>query len=482
MTPNDVLIPLGWTLLISVGSVTIALLGGVPLGYWLSALGIRVRSLIAPVLALPFFLPTIIIGVIVVPFLNRDESSALILTATLILIQGLINVGFVALTASSTLAGIPAAHRESATLEGATRGQIAKLIELPQLRGALASVSLLIALYSATNYSLAQLLGRGYVSTLEIEIAKFAFRELDFAAALLLGLVHMLLTSSLFVISSRLGGDALGLNLFGGDTRRMPDRQLVRPPLLLATGGWIFAALLAALLTTPLIRSLSTSTGFGLDNYMNLATRGERKILDVTVLDASLNSARNLALTLLIALPIAWLLSRVRGSRRVFARTLGVWPAAISPVVLGLAVLVLASQLGLRATEAWPLLPLTQALVALPLLTLLFSSAYAAMDRDLLDAASVDGASALQRWWFVEIPLLRAPLSTGVLFASLAGLGEFAAASFLTLGSQTTLPLAIYQLAARPGQENLGMAMAATTIFIGFGLLVLLVQRKLSRN
>ncbi|MEY3029278.1 MAG: hypothetical protein RL198_675, partial [Actinomycetota bacterium] len=108
--------------------------------------------------------------------------------------------------------------------------------------------------------------------------------------------------------------------------------------------------------------------------------------------------------------------------------------------------------------------------------------AYAAMDRDLLDAASVDGASALQRWWFVEIPLLRAPLSTGVLFASLAGLGEFAAESFLTLGSQTTLPIAIYQLAARPGQENLGMAMAATTIFIGFGLLVLLVQRKLSRN
>ena len=480
MTPGEILIPLSWTLLISLGSVALALLAGVPLGYWLSGLSDKLRNLVAPVLALPFFLPTIVVGVIAVPFLNRDETSSLVLTATLILIQGLINVGFIALTTNSNLLGIPAAHREAAVLEGASRRQIAFRVELPQVRGALASVSLLVALYSATNYSLAQLLGRGYVSNLEIEIAKFAFRELDFTSALVLGFVHLLLTAFLFLAASRFGRASLGLNLFGEASHQTRTLREVSPAF--AFLGWVFTAFVIALLATPLFRSLVTGSGVGFENYMNLATRGERQVLDVTLLEATLNSGRNLLLTLLISLPIALLISRMRGHRKNLITSIGVWPAAVSPVVLGLAVLVLTSQFGLRATEAWPLLPLTQSLVVLPILTLLFSAAYEALDSDLLDAAAVDGASGLQKWWFIELPSLRAPISSGLLFASLASLGEFAAANFLTLGSQTTLPLAIYQLAARPGQENIGMAMAATTLFIVFGLMILLVQRRLART
>lgn len=479
---NSLATPLGWTLLLSLGSTILALILGIPLGFWVGSLSGRIRNLVAPILALPFFLPSLLVGVIAVPFLNRDETSTVSLALTLIGIQGFINVGFVALIVQSNLSGIPAAHRDSALLEGATSTQIALRVEIPQLRGALAAVAVLIALYSATNYSLARLIGRGYVSTLEIEIAKFAFQDLNYGAAMAVSGLHLVLTVSMFIVAGQLGGHKLGLGLFGeGSTS---DRAERRPPvgIFLALCGALFTILVAYGLLSPVGRSLQTGRGIGLQHYLNLGSRGERDILDVTLSQAAINSLRNLVFTMLIALPLAMLLARMRGRWSKFARALGIWPAAISPVVLGLATLIGTSQLGIRATEAWMVLPLVQALVVLPLLTLLFAAAYESMDADLIDAAAMDGAGPRETWWFIELPSLRAPLASGTLFASLAALGEFSAASFLTVGSQTTLPVAMYQLAARPGYENLGMSMAAATLFIGFALVVLLLQRRIVRS
>jgi len=479
---QSILVSLSWTLLISLGSTAFALVLGLPMGYWIRSLPVNIRKLVAPILALPFFLPSLLIGVIAVPFLNRDETSALNLSLTLIAIQGFINVGFVALTVHSTLAGFAAGQREAAVLEGASNLQIALRIEVPQLRGPLAAIGTLVALYSATNYSLATLIGRGYVSTLEIEIAKFAFQEINYSAALVVGLVHLVLTAALFLVAARFGGNSLGLSMFGeAETQSRVPRPRLKGSLLQLAGA-IFTALVILGLLSPVVRSVLNSDGLTVENFANLSSRGERDILDVTLTQASLNSLRNLLLTMVIALPTAWLLARIRGRSRRVARAIGIWPAAISPVVLGLAVLVFASQLGMRATETWLLLPATQALVILPLLTLVFGAAYDAMDADLLDAASVDGAGRFQSWLLVELPSLRAPISSGILFASLAALGEFSAASFLTVGSQTTLPVAIYQLAARPGPDNIGMAMAAASVFIGFALVVLLVQRRIAQS
>ncbi|MEL0317200.1 MAG: iron ABC transporter permease, partial [Aquiluna sp.] len=59
-----------------------------------------------------------------------------------------------------------------------------------------------------------------------------------------------------------------------------------------------------------------------------------------------------------------------------------------------------------------------------------------------------------------------------VAFVSLASLGEFGAASFLAYGSEATLPLVMYRLISRPGEENLAMAMTAALLFIALALFV----------
>jgi thiamine transport system permease protein len=97
----------------------------------------------------------------------------------------------------------------------------------------------------------------------------------------------------------------------------------------------------------------------------------------------------------------------------------------------------------------------------------------------MLEAAQLDGANKLQSFASVEAPVLARPLAAAISFMSLASLGEFGAASFLAYGSQATLPLAMFRLAGRPGEENLGMAMSAALLLI---LLAFVVVYFISRE
>ena len=94
------------------------------------------------------------------------------------------------------------------------------------------------------------------------------------------------------------------------------------------------------------------------------------------------------------------------------------------------------------------------------------------MSGELIEAAKLDGANGIQLFGLVELPTLRKPLLAAAAIVSLGSLGEFGAASFLAYGSDATLPLVMFRLMSRPGAENLGMAMAAASVFILLALVV----------
>jgi thiamine transport system permease protein len=141
-------------------------------------------------------------------------------------------------------------------------------------------------------------------------------------------------------------------------------------------------------------------------------------------------------------------------------------PLGVSPVVFGLLFLVLSGYLTPSISSSWILVPIIQVWFVVPLCYQVLQPARVGMDQEILDAAAVDGAGKLQRLWAIELPILRRPISITAAFGSLISLGEFGAASFLAYGSNETLPLVMFRLASRPGAENLGMAMAAATLFI----------------
>jgi thiamine transport system permease protein len=63
-------------------------------------------------------------------------------------------------------------------------------------------------------------------------------------------------------------------------------------------------------------------------------------------------------------------------------------------------------------------------------------------------------------------------LRTATVYAALVSLGEFGAASLLSFGDQATLPVVLYQLISRPGEQNYAMAMAACALLIVFVFVV----------
>ena len=446
------------TALIALFSSVVATILGYPIGNWLAGTGRRTRQLVSSFLLVPFLLPPFLIGITLLPLQPNTFNS---ITGILWIIGAhvLMNAGFMARVVSANQ--IPADQLEAASLDGASGLRKRFAIELPQQLAGMLSAGLLVALYSATSYGLVLTLGAGKVDTLETEIATAALRDLDLNFALTLALLQTALTLCFFYLARSIGAEPAPL--FGEQETASNGSRL---------GGLLAALLLAAIVIVfagVFVRAITYGPGL-VENFANLAGRGGREILNISVAEAALNSLRNLIVAALIALPIAWFAA---GRKR--TSYLVLLPIGISPVVFGLVFLVLSGYLPSALSGTWLLVPVVQSLFLIPLSYQVLRPARQSVSMEIIDAAQLDGAFGWRMFSEVEGPLIRKPLSVAAAFVALGSLGEFGAASFLAYGSQATLPLVMFRLISRPGAENLGMAMAAASLFIAVALVVVWV-------
>jgi thiamine transport system permease protein len=141
-------------------------------------------------------------------------------------------------------------------------------------------------------------------------------------------------------------------------------------------------------------------------------------------------------------------------------------PLGISTVVLGFGYLITFGGYPLPLRESWLIVPLIQSVMAVPIVIRLVYPALLSIDKSHFEAAATAGANRLQIWWLIELPMARFSIYTAAAFAAMISLGEFGAASLLAYGDQATLPTVLYTLISKPGGENYGMAMAASTLVI----------------
>lgn len=102
---------------------------------------------------------------------------------------------------------------------------------------------------------------------------------------------------------------------------------------------------------------------------------------------------------------------------------------------------------------------------------LVYSAALAEVPPDLMEAATIDGASAWQRFTRVTIPVIRRSISTNLLLTTLQTLGVFTLIWVMTGGgpgtASATLPVLAYQEAFKFAQVGYGTAIATVTLLIG---------------
>ena len=202
-------------------------------------------------------------------------------------------------------------------------------------------------------------------------------------------------------------------------------------------------------------------------------------MLFVSPLEAAGTSLRYAAIATVIAVVVggcgAFALARRRSAALDTTISL---PLGVSAVTVGFGFLIALDEPPLDLRTSWVLVPIAQALVAIPFVVRTMIPVLRSIDPSLREAASTLGASPARVWREVDLPIVaRAGLvATGFAFA--ISLGEFGATLFIVRPDTPTLPVEIFRLLGRPGATNFGAAMAASVLLMTItALAVLVIER-----
>ena len=157
-------------------------------------------------------------------------------------------------------------------------------------------------------------------------------------------------------------------------------------------------------------------------------------------------------------------------------------PLGVSAVTLGFGLLITLDEPPLDLRDSALLVPVAQALVALPLVVRALVPVLAGIDDRQRQAAASLGAGPLRSALTVDLPVLWKPLLAGAGFAFAVSLGEFGATSFLARPDAPTVPVAMYRLLGRPGEVLRGQAMALGTVLAVLTAASVLVIERLRRR
>ncbi|MDT9701384.1 molybdate ABC transporter permease subunit [Streptomyces sp. P17] len=193
------------------------------------------------------------------------------------------------------------------------------------------------------------------------------------------------------------------------------------------------------------------------------------------------------ALSLLLGVPLAWLLARTDFPGRGLVRALVTLPLVLPPVVGGVALLLALGRNGVvgQWLDDWfgLTLPFTTAgvvvaetFVAMPFLVISVEGTLRAADPRYEEAATTLGASRFTAFRRVTLPLIAPGIAAGAVLAWARALGEFGATITFAgnfPGRTQTMPLAVY-LAL---QSDPAAAIALSLVLLAVSITVLAALR-----
>lgn len=483
----------------AVASTVLTLIVGLPGAWAFARLRFRGRRLAWSALVVPFVLPTVVVGAAFLTLLGADGPVNVVLAGL-----GLGSTSAPALEPRGSVWVVVAAHvffnvavvirvvggawrrldprlEDCAAALGAGRWRTFAEVTVPLLAPAVVAAASIVALFSFTSFGVVLLLGRSRVRTLEVEIFQQA-RTLDLAAAASLALVQLVVVVVLLVAASRLQ------RRWAVSLPARPEAETAHRP---RSGGERWAlrgvlAMLAVVLGAPLLalvaRSLRVGDDWGLGAYTGLAEAEADAVLFVSPLEAARTSLVTAAGAATISIVIGGLTAvglavaeRRRAQRHpssprrapVGATLLDaavMLPLGTSAVTIGFGFVLALDEPPLDLRGSPLLVPLAQALVAVPFVVRSLLPALRTVQPQLRDAAAVLGASPARVWRHVDLPLVVRPAVGAFAFALAISMGEFGATVFVARADAPTLPLVVERLLGQPGEVHVAQAMAVATV------------------
>ncbi|MFG3257157.1 molybdate ABC transporter permease subunit [Streptomyces sp. NPDC048172] len=186
------------------------------------------------------------------------------------------------------------------------------------------------------------------------------------------------------------------------------------------------------------------------------------------------------AVSLVLGVPLAWLLARVEFPGRGLVRALVTLPLVLPPVVGGVALLMALGRNGVvgQWLESWfgITLPFTttgvviaEAFVAMPFLVISVEGTLRAADPCYEEAATTLGASRFTAFRRVTLPLVAPGIAAGAVLAWARALGEFGATITFAgnfPGKTQTMPLAVYLALQNDPEAAIALSLVLLTVSI----------------
>ena len=488
---------IGQTLAQASAGTALSLVLGVPSAFVLYRLRFRGQQLLRGLSTLPFVLPTVVVGIgftaLLGPggplyWLGLDQSFLAIVLAL-----AFFNVAVVARTVGGFWSSLDPRQEQAAQLLGASPARVFLTVTLPRLAPAIASAAALVFLFCATSFGVVLVLGGRTFSNVETEIYRLAVQFLDLRGAAVLSLVQFAIVAAVLLVSGMLRSrrEQATAMRYEADRGTKPTASHLVPVSVFAATTLLLHALPLATLVT---RSLRDASGWTLANYQHLVDPPARSKMSGTVFDAirvSLEfAAVATALSLLLGLLVALVASR-RPRSRLLRRGIALFDAAVmlplgvSAVTLGFGLLLTMNRplgLGFDLRTSAALIPIAQALVALPLVVRSLLPSLRALDPKQREAAALLGAGPWRVLATIDLRVIMAPLGLGFGFAFATSLGEFGATSFLVRPGSQTLPVMVASLVSKQGAENYGMALAGAVVLGVITAAVMLAAEQLRPN
>jgi thiamine transport system permease protein len=467
-------------------STVLTLLAGMPAAYVFARYDFRGKSLLRALTTIPFVLPTMVVAAAFTALLgprghlNSWLISALGLqapplrlqhTLALVLIAHVFyNAAIIVRLVGSFWANLDPRIEEAARVLGASRWRTFRQITLPILTPSIIAACLLVFLFCFTSFGIMLVLGGPRLATIEVEIYRQAVPFFNLPLAAALSILQIVFTFAVMAVYTRIQArSAVPLDLRPRkSTQRRPASWGQRLIVWSSVGGLMLLLLLPLLALID--RSLSLEGAYTLRYYQALFTNPTQSFFYVPPAIAIRNSllvaAGTVALSLLIGLSSAYLLSGRPGPVKSVLDPLFMLPLGTSAVTLGLAYIIALDQppLNLRASP-W-LLPLAHALVAFPFVVRSLLPALRGMNPRWREAAGVMGASPARVLREIDLPVVARALLVGAVFAFTVSVGEFGATLLIARPNFPTMPVVIYRLLGAQGALNQGQGLAMSTLLM----------------
>ncbi len=441
-------------------STALTLAVGLPIAYALARFVFRGRALLEAAVLIPFVLPTVVVGM---AFGGGGASLTAMFAAHVFL-----NVAVVVRIVGGAWAAMDPEIEDAAESLGARGWRRFTAVLLPLARPAIAGATTLVFLFTCTSFGVVLLLAPAGRATVEIEIFRRTTQLLDLPTAAVLAILQVVFVSALLVL------DAVVASRGAVRQRWVPSSGSLRLPRSRGERAYLVvcvAALILLLAGPPLHlvwRSFVGPNGFTIARYTQMGSVRQGSLFAVSPLDAVGNSLRfaaaAAALALGLGLPLAVGVADLRGRS-------GLWglialPLGVSAVTLGFGYVVAfdADPLDLRGSP-W-LVPLAQAVVAIPFVVRIVAPVLATIDADLTEIAEGLGASPWSVFTRVTLPVASPVVLVAAVFAFAVSMGEFGATSFLARADTPTMPIAIARLLSQPGSASVGQAAAMSVLLM----------------